>query len=80
MHRFKTAEKSFESDLIREWFESKFCVIMAPTGESFSARFEAEVLKYVKQKGCSNSAAARHFEIDEENIRKWKLSDTLFVQ
>ena len=44
---------------------------MAPTRKSFSAKFKAEVLKYITEKGCSNSAAARHFGIDEKN-RRWK--------
>ena len=45
---------------------------MAPTRKSFSATFEAEVLTYSTEKGCSNSAAARHFGINEKNIRRWK--------
>ena len=45
---------------------------MAPTRKSFSAKFKAEVLKYITEKGCSNSAAARHFGVDEKNIRRWK--------
>ena len=45
---------------------------MAPTRKSFSAKFKTEVLKYITDKGCSNSAAARHFGIDEKNIRRWK--------
>ena len=45
---------------------------MAPTRKSFSDKFKAEVLKYITEKGCSNSAAARHFRIDEKNIRRWK--------
>ena len=44
---------------------------MTPTRKSFSAKFKAEVLKYITEKGCSNSAAARHFGIDEKNGR-WK--------
>ena len=45
---------------------------MAPTKKSFSAKFKAEVLKYIIEKGCSNIAAARNFGIDEKNIRRWK--------
>ena len=44
---------------------------MAPTRKPFSAKFKAEVLKYITEKGCSNSAAAKHFGIDEKN-RRWK--------
>ena len=29
-------------------------------------------MKHTTEKGCSNSAAARHFGIDEKNIRRWK--------
>ena len=45
---------------------------MAPSRKSFSAKFKTEVLKYITDKGCSNSAAARHFGTDEKNIRRWK--------
>ena len=45
---------------------------MAPTRKSFSAKFKAEVLKYITEKACSKSAAARHFGVDEKNIRRWK--------
>ena len=45
---------------------------MAPTSKSFSAKFKIEVLKSIRDKGCSNSAGARHFGIDEKNIRRWK--------
>ena len=31
-------------------------VKMAPTRKSFSTKFKAEVLKYITEKGCSNSA------------------------
>lgn len=45
---------------------------MASRRKSFSAEFKTEVLKYIKDKNCSNNAAARHFGIDEKNIRRWK--------
>ena len=51
---------------------------MAPTRKSFSAKFKAEALKYVEEKGCLNCAASRHFGIDENDIRGWKVqSDSL---
>ena len=62
---------TIESDIC-ELFENKHFVIRAPTRKSFSAKFKAEVWKYITEKGCSNSAAARHFGIDEKNIRRWK--------
>ena len=45
---------------------------MASTRKSFAAKFKAEVLKYITEQGCLNSVAARHFGIDEKNIRRWK--------
>ena len=51
---------------------------MAPTRKAFSAKFKAEALKYVEEKGCLNCAASRHFGIDENDIRGWKVqSDSL---
>ena len=51
---------------------------MAPTRKSFSTKFKAEALKYITEKGCSNSAATRNFGVNENNIRRWKgQSDSL---
>ena len=41
---------------------------MASTRKSFSRKFKAEVLKYITEKGYSNSAAARNFVIDEKTL------------
>ena len=45
---------------------------MAPMRKSFSTKFKAKALKYITEKGCSNSEAARNFGVDENNIRRWK--------
>ena len=47
-------------------------VKMAPTRKLFSTKFKAKVLKYITEKGCSNSVATRNFGIDKKNIRRWK--------
>ena len=54
---------------ICEIIEETYFAITAPTRKSFSAKFKIDALKYVTEKGYSNSAAAKHFAIDEKNIR-----------
>ena len=43
---------------------------MAPTRKSFSAKFKTEVLKYIGDKARTNKAAARHFRIDYEQLKR----------
>ena len=63
---------------IHEITEKTYFAIMAPASNSFSSKFKTEALKYVEEKGCSTCAAARHFGIDENDIRGWKIqSDSL---
>ena len=51
---------------------------MAPTRKSFSTKLKAEVLTYIMEKDCSNSAAARNFRVNKTNFRRWKgQSDSL---
>ena len=37
--------------------------------KTFSAKFKPDVFKYIRETGYSNSAGARHFGMDEKNIR-----------
>ena len=53
---------------------------MAPTRKLFSTKVIAEVLKYITERGCSNSAASRNFGIDERAVEGGKVSQTLSIK
>jgi len=55
-------------------------VKQAHTRKLFFTKFKAEVLKYITEKGCSKSAAAKNFGIDKKTVEGGKASRLLSIK